>query len=194
MIVESPPCSRVSRPGETELFLTGPVFIELLQETLAKGVPFTFRARGSSMHPFIKDGDLITVSPLLREYLPAVGDVVAFIQREAETLVVHRVIAIKSNCYVTKGDGTTGVGDGPVSAPDLLGLVTKVERNGKRVFIGLGLERRLIARLTGMELMIPLVRAVSKLLRFIRTMTMVMHVSFQRRVTLEDTVAKQLKE
>jgi hypothetical protein len=64
MIVESPTCSSMSRPGGSELFLTGPVFIELLHATLAKGVPFPFRARGSSMHPFIKDGDVITVSPL----------------------------------------------------------------------------------------------------------------------------------
>ena len=83
MIGESPTCSSVSRPGESELFLTGPVFIELLQATLAEGAPFTFRARGSSMHPFIKDGDVITVSPL-GEDSPGLGDVVAFVQGEIE--------------------------------------------------------------------------------------------------------------
>lgn len=152
--------------GEGELFLTGPVFVELLQATLAEGAPFTFRARGSSMHPFIKDGDVITVSPL-EENAPGLGDVVAFIQGEIENLVVHRVIRIRANSYCMKGDGTTGVGS-PVPAVNVLGLVTRVKRGHKRVFVGLGPERFLIALLTRKGLTVPLVRAVAKLLRPIR--------------------------
>ena len=149
--------------------MAGPAFIELLKATLGEGAPITFRARGSSMHPFIKDGDVITVSPL-RGGAPGTGDVVAFAQRETDTekLVVHPVILTKANACFIKGDGTTGGVDVPVPAADLLGLVTKVERGGRRVFIGLGPERFLIALLTRKGLTVPLVQVAAKLLRPIR--------------------------
>jgi hypothetical protein len=90
--------------------------------------------------------------------------VVAFVQGEIEKLVAHRVIRIKANSYFMKGDGSAGV-DSPVPTASILGLVT---RGRKRVFIGLGPERFLIALLTRNGLMVPLVRAVAKLLRPIR--------------------------
>ena len=92
---------------------------------------------------------------------------VAFVQGEIEKLVAHRVIRIKANSYFMKGDGSAGV-DSPVPTASILGLVTRAERGRKRVFIGLGPERFLIALLTRNGLMVPLVRAVAKLLRPIR--------------------------
>jgi hypothetical protein len=130
------------------------------------------------MHPLIRDGDVITVSPL-GEDSPGLGDVVAFVRGEIKKLVVHRVIRIKSNSYFMKGDGSAGV-DSPVPTASILGLVTRVERGRKRVFIGLGPERFLIALLTRNGLMIPLVRVVAKLLRPIRYMMMALFVPLQR--------------
>ncbi len=60
-----------------ELKLSGPDLIELLQAVLDKGVPFRFRAKGFSMTPFIKDGDVITIFPL-EGSRPRLGDIVAF--------------------------------------------------------------------------------------------------------------------
>ena len=164
-------------PGERELSLTGVAFIELLQATLAKGAPFRFQARGFSMDPFIRDGDVITVSPLGEES-PGLGDVVAFVQREIEKLLIHRVIRIKANSYFMKGDNTTGV-DSPVPTANVLGLVTRVERGHKRVLIGLGPERFLITLLTRKEWMIPLVRVAVKLRGSIRNMMKVLFIPFQ---------------
>jgi len=152
--------------------------IELMRATLAKEVPFRFQARGFSMYPFIKDGDVITVSPM-GEGLPGLGDVVAFVQREIEKLLVHRVIRRRANSYFMKGDDTTA-GDSPVPAANVLGLVTRVERGRKRVFIGLGPERFLIALLARKGLMIPLVRVAVKLLLPIRCTIMALFVPFQR--------------
>jgi signal peptidase I len=166
------------RTQERELFLAGPVFVELLQATLAEGIPFTFTARGSSMHPFIKNGDVITVSPL-GENSPGLGDVVAFVRGAMETLVVHRVIRIKANSFFIKGDGTAGA-DNPVPRASVLGLVTRVKRGQKRVSIGLGPERILIALMTRKGLTAPLVRVVAKLLRPIRCIAMAMSIPFQR--------------
>jgi hypothetical protein len=129
------------------------------------------------MHPFIRDGDVITVSPL-GEGSPGLGDVVAFVQREIERLVVHRVIRIEANSYFMKGDDATGV-DGPVPTANILGLVTRARRGQKRVFIGLGPERFLIALLARKGLMAPLVRVVAKLLRPIRYMVRALFLPFQ---------------
>ncbi len=130
------------------------------------------------MYPFIRDGDVITVSPLGKA-LPRVGDVVAFVQREIEKLVIHRVIRTEPNSYFMKGDDTEG-GDSPVPAGKVLGLVTRVERGRRGVFIGLGPERFLIALLSRKGLTIPLVRVAVILLRPIRCMVMALFVKFQR--------------
>ena len=75
-----------------EIPFTGQALAELMQAVLDRGRPFRFRARGWSMAPFIRDGDVIMVAPLDQK-LPALGAVVAFIRPNAGNLVVHRIIA-----------------------------------------------------------------------------------------------------
>jgi signal peptidase I len=157
----------IGLPGKHELPLTGPEFIALLQTTLAEGIAFRFRARGCSMDPFIRDGDVIMVSPA-GEGSPGMGNVVTFVQRGIERVLVHRVIRIRTNFYYMKGDSTGG-GDLPVPRANILGLVTGVERGRKRV---------LIAFLTRKELMSPLVRVAMKLRGSIRKMRKALFVSF----------------
>ena len=132
------------------------------------------------MHPFIKDGDVSTVSPLGKN-APGLGDVVAFVQGEIRNLVVHRVIGIKANSYFIKGDGSTGA-DSPVLGANLLGLVTRV---------GLGPERFLIALLTRKGLMVPLVRIVAKLLRPIRYMVMALFVPFHVKIKKPSVISSE---
>jgi signal peptidase I len=145
-----------------EIFLSGPVLSELLRAVLEKGVPFRFRANGFSMSPFIKDGDVVTVSPLYGA-TPHLGDVVAVIQPGTERLIIHRVIEGKGSSYITKGDNITKE-DGLVSIEDILGFVTKVERRGERVAVGSGAERILIAVLNQRGLLIPLMLFLRKIL------------------------------
>jgi len=130
---------------DCEWSISGAALAELLQDVLRKGMPFTFRARGFSMSPFIKDGDDITLFPL-NGISPGLGDVVAFIHKGNGLPFIHRVIGKKGNTYLLKGDNTTET-DGLVSESDILGCVRMVERRGLRVFFGLGPERFLIAYL-----------------------------------------------
>jgi hypothetical protein len=146
---------------EKQLSVPGPALIELLRATLVEGTPFRFRARGFSMDPFIRDDDVITVSPLV-DHPPGPGDVVAFVQENAERLLVHRVIRVKESSYVIKGDNSAGA-YGLIPGSNILGWVKKVERNNKRVFLGFGPERVLIAFLSGLGLMVPLARLASKI-------------------------------
>ncbi len=124
------------------------------------------------MDPFIRDDDVITVSPLA-DPSPGPGDVVAFIQENAERLLVHRVIRTQGSSYVIKGDNSAGA-DGLIPGANILGWVKRVERNNQRVFLGFGPERFLIAFLSRMGWMVPLVRIASKIRHLFRHSMMVL--------------------
>jgi hypothetical protein len=138
-----------------ELPLSGPALLELMRAVLDRDVPFRFRARGWSMAPFIRDGDVISVSPF-RGDLPEAGEVVAFVRPDVGNLVVHRVVGRRGTASLIQGDGVAEYSDGIIPAENLLGRVTQVERNGRSVWLGLGLERTVIAWLSQARLLIPL--------------------------------------
>jgi signal peptidase len=145
--------------------LSGPALVQLLRAVLGKGVPVRFRAKGFSMSPFIKNEDVVTVSPL-QDASQSVGDVIAFVLQGTDKLCVHRVVGKRGDRFLTKGDNSSAT-DEAVPRERILGSVTKVERNGKEVFLGLGLERFLIAFLGGRGLLLPLILPMWKLLRII---------------------------
>ena len=139
------------------------VLPELVKEVLSKGVECRFQAKGHSMSPFIKNGDILTIAPS-RNNSPSVGDVVAFIQPENEKLIIHRVVKKRNNDYYVKGDNGLET-DGLIYSTNILGVVKKVERGGKKVRISLGLERFLIALLTRTNLLPPVLRLVWRIFR-----------------------------
>jgi hypothetical protein len=139
------------------------VLAELVKDILSKGVECRFQAKGHSMSPFIKDGDVVTVSPLFGT-APHLGDVVAFIHPGTDKLVIHRVVGRKDDSCIIIGDNTFET-NGPVSTGNILGRVTRVERGGKRIIVGLGLERYLIAFLSRSGLLSSVLPPIWSLLR-----------------------------
>jgi hypothetical protein len=127
-----------------EMALSGSALLELMQGVLAKGMPFRFQARGWSMTPFIRDGDVILIAPLLNTK-PRLGDVLAVRHPKTDKLIVHRVIGKNDQAWLIQGDNLSGEGDGWVPMEKIMGRVTRVERNGKKVWLGLGPERYGIA-------------------------------------------------
>jgi len=146
-----------------ELSLSGPALVQLLRALLGKGSPARFRARGFSMSPFIKNEDVVTLSPL-QGASPSVGDVIAFVLQGTDKLCVHRVVGRKGDYYVSKGDNSSEA-DESVPKEKILGFVTRVERDGREVFLGLGPERLLIAFLGRRGLLLPLLLPVWRVLR-----------------------------
>ena len=118
-----------------------------MQAVHAKGCLFRFNAGGHSMAPFIKDGDVVSLSPLFAT-LPAPGDVVAFLHPETNGLCLHRVLSVHQDACFLQGDNLPDDPDGMIPREAILGRVTRVERDGRRVRLGLGPERRLIALLS----------------------------------------------
>jgi hypothetical protein len=132
---------------ENELSLSGNAAAELLKASMERGKPFKFKAGGWSMAPFIKDGDILTLSPVLASLIQK-GDVVGVIDPGTKKLMVHRVVAMKNGKYRVKGDGADKEDPGYFGLSGICGHVTQVERDGKQVRFGLGPERSSIAVLS----------------------------------------------
>jgi len=158
-----PPKPEFSVMKGSDLSLSGRALVELLQAVLHKGAAVRFQAKGFSMSPFIKNQDLVTISPLKRKR-PGLGDIIAFAHPETEGLCIHRIVRKKDGFYVTKGDNLSEA-DECVPRENILGFVTRVERDGSRVFLGLGLERFLIAFLGWRGILFPLLLPLWKVVR-----------------------------
>lgn len=125
------------------LAISGNVLDMLLCQVLARGMSFRFRARGYSMSPFIRDGDVVTIAPKTGRPLRP-GAIVAAHHPASGKLIVHRIIAAQANGFILQGDNAV-TPDGWVSSAQVLGSVTRVERGAKRIRLGLGPERYWIA-------------------------------------------------
>ena len=144
-----------------ELPFAGKELKDFLQAILAKGTPCRFQAKGYSMSPFIRDGDIITVFPLKKSSFN-LGRVVAYSQPETQKLIIHRIIGNSSGYFLIKGDNIFGSGE-LVPKTSILGYVGKIEPYGRRVFIGIGPERFLIVLLIRLKI-IRLFRPLSKII------------------------------
>jgi len=131
---------------EGDLPLSGEALTELMRAVLAKGKPLRFRAKGLSMSPFIKDGDVVTVRPLAGAR-PRTGDIVAFLHPATGRAAVHRVVRERSGFFSLKGDNAPE-SDGVLSLDEILGTVCRIERSGKNVRLGRGPGRAVIASLS----------------------------------------------
>ena len=135
--------------GEEKLSMEA--LIEILKAVIEKGRYFRFQVLGFSMYPFIRDNDFITISPLVPSY-PRLGDIVAFIQPATRKLKIHRIIENKEVNYLIKGDNTFEP-DGLIPRANILGYVTKVERNGKAIRLGSRIERVFLAFISHKKLL-----------------------------------------
>ncbi len=125
----------VSMGGELPLSNLGQ--LELLRAVLEKDVPFRVTMRGYSMAPCIRDGDIVTVTPVASCAL-GVGDVVAFSLPDSDLLAVHRIVAEAAEGWLIRGDACAAP-DGLVGPGKILGKVATVERNGRNVRLGISL-------------------------------------------------------
>ena len=75
---------------------------ELAGELLRGGAPVRIKARGGSMLPFIRDGDVVLVNPAGNSEI-RLGDVICY-ETSPGTLFLHRVVRRRAERFVTKGD------------------------------------------------------------------------------------------
>ncbi len=129
-----------------EIDLAGADLCALVSEILGRGKPVRFKTRGSSMSPIVRDGDIVVVSPFGERGLRT-GDVVAFVHPAAARLAVHRLIGRTERGFLVRGDNAL-MPDGEVGAGSVLGLVTSIERRGRKIGLGRRAEGRFLAVLS----------------------------------------------
>ncbi|HEY9160066.1 MAG TPA: GNAT family N-acetyltransferase [Desulfomonilia bacterium] len=139
-----------------ELHLSNTGQLELLTGMMERGVSLRTMVRGFSMYPFIRDGDVLTISPVNGRKLSP-GDVVAFVKPETGRLAVHRVISRARSGFLIRGDNCSQT-DGTIMPENILGYVTKIERYGRNVRLGLGFSGILISILNRDDFLLRLKR------------------------------------
>jgi hypothetical protein len=140
-LVDRPSIPLVTGRGDRSL--SGGALGELSRAVLGRGASFRFRAMGGSMYPLIENGDVLTVVPLGRRAL-APGDVVQFLHPGHGGLRVHRVVGRRNGACLVQGDGASEP-DGWIPRDNILGRVTGITRQGRRIHFGLGYELFAIA-------------------------------------------------
>ncbi len=117
-------------------------FAKLSAEILGRRNSLRFKARGSSMYPFIRDGDILTIQPVEAAALK-VGDVV-FYSTARGRLAAHRVVGREVQrgkvVLATRGDAASGP-DERVQAEQVLGRVVSVRRGQEIIRLDQGFWR-----------------------------------------------------
>ncbi len=103
---------------------------DLAADVLGQGAFLVFAARGGSMLPFIREGDLLTVAPLGHSPL-RLGEI-ALYRCHGGALLAHRVIgrAHDPELLLIRGDASWGEVE-QVRPEQLLGRVVALERLGR---------------------------------------------------------------
>jgi signal peptidase I len=140
-------------------------FNSLAVEILGTDHALRFRARGSSMRPFILDNDLVEIHPIESERLKR-GDVI-LCQLDRGRMVLHRIVHVRKTGWVIQGDALSRP-DGQVSSQQIVGRATLIYRNGKQT----SLDNPLVLLSARLYLvLLPLRRLLRYCLHLIRKIT-----------------------
>ena len=101
-------------------------FEKTARELLAAGYAIRFRAAGDSMHPTIRSGEIVEVTPLAGR-VPRVGEVV--LVKAMRGLTAHRIVRVGDGSVVLRGDNLVS-NDPELGFASLIGTVSGVERAG----------------------------------------------------------------
>ena len=110
------------------------LMLNLTTQLLRDGQSVRFRAPGRSMYPTIREGEAITVEPILPSEVK-VGDIILY--RSDDGVIAHRVTRIErgendGRRFILRAD-TWGEYDEPVYADQVMGKVVSTERGGRSI-------------------------------------------------------------
>jgi signal peptidase len=105
-------------------------FETLTVELLERKHSIRFKANGSSMRPFILDGDSVEIQPVNHPDFKR-GDIV-FYQLSSGRFLVHRVVQVHDHRLLIHGDANLEP-DGWVDPDQVMGMAVAAHRKGKRI-------------------------------------------------------------
>jgi len=100
------------------------VRISLYRDVLNRGDDLSIKMGGSSMWPFIKDGETVVVRRMRFEDIVTGDVIVVYVNGR---MICHRVFRKKHRCIQTKADALTGL-DAEISERNILGKVIAQKR------------------------------------------------------------------
>lgn len=100
----------------------------VVREALLAGSTVRLTVSGSSMWPFVKSGDVVTLEAV-GPVPPRVGDIL-LVAREADQYVLHRVVHRSGNAVFLAGDGDDRR-EGPLAPEQVLGRTVAVTRGSR---------------------------------------------------------------
>lgn len=137
------------------------IFTSLMEDVLVQGKPFKFKATGTSMTPFIKNGETITISPVTGNL--TVGDVGVYKDVQNKRVLIHRVTHVLPSGYVFKGDAFHN-SDGFVAKTQVVGIVSSIGCNQRSFHFRNLIPKRIMALCSELGL-IALYNRFARLLR-----------------------------
>lgn len=117
----------------TNIPCTAVEFGDLAADLLKMGKQVRFRATGSSMHPLVRNGDTLLITPC-QPFSIRPGEILLCAGAQ-QCVVVHRVIRRKGSRnnrqFLIQGDQVPWP-DGWIDASRIYGRLEEIERDGKR--------------------------------------------------------------
>ena len=107
--------------------------VSLTRDVVGAGAALHVRAPGGSMRPTIPRGALVRIGPIPGRGVTA-GDVVLALAGDGEP-VLHRVIAVRHDSILTRGDASINV-DPPIPFERVIGVATHVRTGGEEWALG----------------------------------------------------------
>jgi len=99
----------------------------VIHAALQRGQRVRMSVNGSSMLPFLRDGDVVELEPV--RTLPMPGDIM-LVRGLQERYVLHRVVRIEGDALFLRGDAQSGC-EGPFTRRDVLAKVVMSYPNGR---------------------------------------------------------------
>jgi signal peptidase I len=100
----------------------------IISEQLNAGGSASFTIRGNSMEPLLKHGKSVVKIEKPKRALKKYD--VIFYRREDGDFILHRIVGIKKDGYICRGDNQIS-NEYPVKAESVIGIVTEYGKDGK---------------------------------------------------------------
>jgi len=140
--------AKPSLPSEKRDIQRDDLLLELVCDLLRQQRDASFLARGSSMHPLLRDGDKVTVAPRPTRALRR-GMVVLYLAPlpdGGQGMVIHRFLGRNADgTCILQGDACP-LPDPPVKDEQIIGIITAVQRGSWHISMNSWLGRLLLAR------------------------------------------------
>jgi signal peptidase I len=95
---------------------------------IEEGMESRFFYKGRSMYPTLKQGEILYTRPVFRDLTP--GDIIVYFDPDQHKNIVHRIIAIKDNLFVTRGDNNPNPDSKLIPLHNIIGKVNYIDSTG----------------------------------------------------------------